>query len=63
MYKAEVQSQSVDPTEGFLLVSMTRKLGTDRNQISADIPAAAKWTFPNVPLCGCKWISALNLNT
>lgn len=42
MYKAEVQSQSVDPTEGFLLVSMTRKLGTDRNQISADIPAAAK---------------------
>lgn len=25
--------------------------------------AAEKWTFPNVPLCGHKWITALNLNT
>lgn len=41
MYKAEVQCQSVDTAEGFL-VSVTLRLCTDRNQISADIPAAGK---------------------
>lgn len=62
MHKAEVQCQSANTAEGFL-ISVTWRLCTDRNQISTDIPAAGKWTFPNVPLCGVKWISALNLNT
>lgn len=30
---------------------------------SVPTAVAQKWTLPNVPLCGCKWISALNLNT
>lgn len=62
MYKAEVQCRSVDAAEGFP-VSVTWRLCTDRNQISADIPAAGKWTFPNVPLGRCKWINALSLST
>lgn len=40
MYKAEVQCQSVDSEEGFL-VSVTQRLCADRNQISADVPPAA----------------------
>lgn len=62
MYKAEVQCWSVDTAEGFL-VSGTLRLCAHRNQNSADIPVAGKWTFPNVPLCGCRWISPLSLNT
>lgn len=57
------QRFSVGVSEGYRLVSKTHKLCTDRNWMSADIPAAEKWTFPNVALCGCKWISTLNLNT